>query len=30
MTIMEKEIHQLNKAGTTFRTIIEPFKIKIC
>ena len=25
---MEKEIHQLNKAGTTFRTIIEPFKIK--
>ncbi|MFQ5950098.1 MAG: tryptophanase [Nitrospiria bacterium] len=25
---MEKEIHQLNKAETTFRTIIEPFKIK--
>ena len=25
---MEKEIHQLNKVGTTFRTIIEPFKIK--
>ncbi len=25
---MEKEIHQLNKSGTTFRTIIEPFKIK--
>ncbi len=25
---MEKEIHQLNIAGTTFRTIIEPFKIK--
>ncbi|MFQ6673561.1 MAG: tryptophanase [Fidelibacterota bacterium] len=25
---MEKEIHQLNVAGTTFRTIIEPFKIK--
>ena len=25
---MEKEIHQLNKAGTTFRTIIEPFKVK--
>jgi len=25
---MEKEIHQLNKAGGTFRTIIEPFKIK--
>jgi len=25
---MEKELHQLNKSGTTFRTIIEPFKIK--
>lgn len=25
---MEKEIHELNVAGTTFRTIIEPFKIK--
>ncbi len=25
---MEQEIHRLNKAGTTFRTIIEPFKIK--
>jgi len=25
---MEKELHQLNKAGTTFRTIIEPFRIK--
>ncbi|MEE9167721.1 MAG: tryptophanase [Candidatus Neomarinimicrobiota bacterium] len=24
----KEEIHQLNKAGTTFRTIIEPFKIK--
>ncbi len=25
---MEEEIHQLNKAETSFRTIIEPFKIK--
>ncbi len=25
---MEKEIHQLNKSGAAFRTIIEPFKIK--
>ncbi|MFQ5781203.1 MAG: tryptophanase [Nitrospiria bacterium] len=25
---MEEEIHRLNKAETTFRTIIEPFKIK--
>ena len=25
---MEKELHQLNKSGNTFRTIIEPFKIK--
>lgn len=25
---MEQEIHELNVAGTTFRTIIEPFKIK--
>jgi tyrosine phenol-lyase len=25
---MDKEIHELNKADTTFRTIIEPFKIK--
>lgn len=25
---MEREIHQLNIAGTTFRTIMEPFKIK--
>ncbi|MFQ6615275.1 MAG: tryptophanase [Fidelibacterota bacterium] len=25
---MEKEIHELNLEGTTFRTIIEPFRIK--
>jgi tyrosine phenol-lyase len=25
---MDKEIHELNRADTTFRTIIEPFKIK--